>query len=262
MPAAFAHYSFGQLVLEKLQKDHKVKIVKHIDLFHIGLHGPDILFYYKPLKPNHVTKKGHALHRETAKSFLEKAKRKIQLVEDKDGALAYICGFICHFMLDSECHPYVRELEKSGASHNEIETEFERLLLVKNNLDPLSHKSTTHIYPKMEYASCISRFYDEITQEEVLKALKSMKFYLNMLVAPRPLKRSLLQLVLKISGNDGMIGLIMKPYPSLKCSKSSQTLYDIYSNAVLPAAKLMDDFYNGIDNFKEPLNKRFDHTFG
>lgn len=40
---------------------------------------------------------------------------------------AYLMGFVCHFILDSECHPYVEEyIEKSGVQHLEIEEEFEK----------------------------------------------------------------------------------------------------------------------------------------
>ena len=44
-----------------------------MDLFFIGLHGPDILFYYKPLIYNNPTSKlGHNIHNENSNIFLKK----------------------------------------------------------------------------------------------------------------------------------------------------------------------------------------------
>lgn len=46
-----------------------------MDLFFIGLHGPDILFYYKPLIYNNLTSKlGHKIHNENSNIFFEKAR--------------------------------------------------------------------------------------------------------------------------------------------------------------------------------------------
>ena len=52
MPTTYAHYTFGQEVLKNLDGEIKKIIDKNIDLYNIGLHGPDILFYHKPLKSN------------------------------------------------------------------------------------------------------------------------------------------------------------------------------------------------------------------
>ena len=48
MPAAYSHYRLGQLVLDKLNQPLKRVLETNQDLFDIGLHGPDILFYNRP----------------------------------------------------------------------------------------------------------------------------------------------------------------------------------------------------------------------
>ena len=46
-----------------------------MDLFFIGLHGPDILFYYKTLIYNNPTSKlGHKNQKENSNIFFEKAR--------------------------------------------------------------------------------------------------------------------------------------------------------------------------------------------
>ena len=49
MPTTYTHYRFGMDVLSQLPDSLKKEIEKNLSLYHIGLHGPDILFYYKAL---------------------------------------------------------------------------------------------------------------------------------------------------------------------------------------------------------------------
>jgi hypothetical protein len=65
MPAGYAHTVYGQEVLKRLPQDMQEVIKKDLDLFVIGLQGPDILFYYRPLKENEVNRIGNQMHKET-----------------------------------------------------------------------------------------------------------------------------------------------------------------------------------------------------
>jgi len=262
MPATYAHYTFGGLVLDNLDNDVKKLISENLNLFNIGLHGPDILFYFKPLSSNPINKIGHELHSLTANSFFENAKQVINECPDPEAACAYIVGFICHFMLDSECHPYVREKETNIITHSEIETEFERLLMIKNKKEPLSFNPTAHIIPNLKNAKCISWFYKGITYKEIFKALKSLKSYLKVLVAPGYLKRSIIITVLRLSGNyENMIGLIMNYEENPTCTEISNNLYDLYTKAILPTTNLINEYFKNIKS-SQPINKRFNRNFG
>ena len=61
MPTTYAHDLFGKEVYKRLPSDMKALIRRHGDLYRIGLHGPDILFYYMVSK-NPVTQFGIELH--------------------------------------------------------------------------------------------------------------------------------------------------------------------------------------------------------
>lgn len=261
MPTTYTHYTFGQEVLKLLDDDLKSLIDKNIDLFNIGLHGPDILFYYKPLKSNHISKTGHRLHSLNADVFFENARKVINNCPDYEAACAYILGFICHFMLDSQCHPYIRQKENNNLTHGTIETEFDRLFMLKNNLNPVYFKPTYHIIANLENAEIISWFYNDISEEDILKALKSMKFYLNFLVAPGRLKRSLIFTGLKLSGNyNNMMGLLMSYEPIEECKGINERLYELYTQAIESAAEMVEEYYKSIIN-NENLNERFNRNF-
>lgn len=263
MPTTYAHYTFGRKVLEELNKELRESINKNIELYHIGLHGPDILFYYKPLKSNRINELGHEIHRARADTFFENAKETIKADEN---VFAYIAGFICHYMLDSQCHPYIRTKEDK-ISHNEIESEFDRALMLKDNLNPITFKPTAHIAASIENAGPISKFFSETTPEEILKALESMKFYLNLLVAPAKLQRTLLIGALKISGNDSKIDLIKKYTPNEECHGINEELMSLYNDGIKPASTLIEEYFNSLLPKKEiipveKLNERFKRNFG
>ena len=54
MPTTYAHYKFGKEVISALPRPLRSTVENHRELFDIGLHGPDILFYYHPMKRFHV----------------------------------------------------------------------------------------------------------------------------------------------------------------------------------------------------------------
>ena len=75
MPTTYTHYRFGKDVLDALPRRIRTAMETNRELFDIGLHGPDILFYYKPLRPNPVNQIGYDLHGHSGKEFFERAKK-------------------------------------------------------------------------------------------------------------------------------------------------------------------------------------------
>ena len=61
MPTTYAHYKFGNEVISALPRPLQSSIENHRELFDIGVHGPDILFYYQPIKKNRVSGQGKCL---------------------------------------------------------------------------------------------------------------------------------------------------------------------------------------------------------
>ena len=77
MPTTYAHDLFGKEVYKRLPSDMKALIRRHGDLYRIGLHGPDILFYYMVSK-NPVTQFGIEMHHEKARAFFEEGMRQVR----------------------------------------------------------------------------------------------------------------------------------------------------------------------------------------
>lgn len=263
MPSTYAHYKFGQLVLRNLREDIMMNIINNKPLYDIGLHGPDILFYYKPLYRNSVNQTGFGMHDQKANLFFERAREVIRNSHTKTRSLAYVLGFICHFVLDSECHGYIEEkIQKSGISHTEIEVEFDRMLMVYNNHNPLKHRLTNHIIPKIQYAETIAPFFENVSAAEVQKSLKSMIRYNNLLIAPGKMKRKMIYALLRATGNyEDMHGLIVNFKSNKACTDSCNELEKRFAAAIDLAVCLIEQYSDNVRS-TEPLNTRFNRTFG
>ena len=56
MPSTYAHRRFGADVLVQLPRELREKIAPYRPLYDMGLHGPDLMFYYRALQSNPVNR--------------------------------------------------------------------------------------------------------------------------------------------------------------------------------------------------------------
>ena len=136
MPTTYAHYRLGEMVRKKLPEHMQQLIDRNEELFNIGVHGPDNMFYYNPVISSKVGKVGSRIHEEAGKVFFTKAAGVIHKCDKKEAHRSYIYGYLCHFALDYMCHGYVGEqMEEKGLSHYEIEAEYDRRLLIMDGYE-------------------------------------------------------------------------------------------------------------------------------
>ena len=261
MPALYAHNQFGNRVLQQLQGANKEIATKYLRYFRIGLQGPDFLFFYKPLTKNPISEIGHEIHRQPAKKFLMCARQVIKVHGTDSPEYAYLMGFICHFALDSECHPFVSsEIKRTGVKHVEIESEFEKLLMRKDGLDPLSFPVGKTFPADKKTAKCIVKFYEGVEEKEAYVSLRSMRFCKQFLVAPGKLKHNLIDLGMKLTGEyEKYQGHLLKAEDNPLCEESNAGLYSRFLNAVPVAVRLIEKFDSYLDGNK--LDSRFDRNF-
>lgn len=263
MPSTYAHYRMGKEVIPHLNAEEREIVENYSDLYMIGLHGPDILFYYGALWSNCVNAVGFGLHEQSGRSFFEAACKAIANSKNQEAALAYTYGVLNHFALDVSCHKYVDEkIASSGITHAEIEVEFDRSLMILDGYDPVSHVLTDHIHPTAANAEIISAFYSGITARQIKKSLNSMIHYNKLLLANTELKKKMLYALLKATGNyTEMHGLIVNPAGNPACEDSNQKLMDLYGQAKMRAVQFIHDFDKNLKGIK-PFDSLFDYTFG
>ena len=263
MPSTYAHRRFGADVLAQLPTQLQAVIAPHRALYDMGLHGPDLLFYYKALQSNHVNRLGNAMHEQPGRVFFARAKGVVNAAKNKDAALAYALGFICHFALDSTCHPYVEQyVRESGVSHCEIETEFDNQLMREDGKDSMKFFTASHIQPGRPAAEVVAPFYEGITVEETYGAMRGMVTVHHLLQASNPAKRWVVLTAMKLAGKwEFMHGLVANPQPNPQCAKSSRELEALYQKAVPLAVRLITEYAANLQT-DVPLDPTYEHTFG
>lgn len=187
MPAIFTHIQFGKEVVATLPPAFQDLKEKHPEVFYLGTQGPDVLFYHKPLKKknNPHRQKGWDLHAVAPEAFfLNAAQRLLADAENrsKEGIFtplsaeaAYVMGFLCHFTLDSLCHPYIDEHSVDGLSHGKIESELDKYQFRKTG-KPIRGFNAANLFAKSEEAKRASAAILDVPEKNVERALKSMRF--------------------------------------------------------------------------------------
>lgn len=244
MPSTYAHFRFGREVLRQLPPELRDKIISRIQLYHIGLHGPDIFFYYQPLSHNPVRQLGEELHTLSGREiFSRMEKTRNAFSEDNRAGLdAYLYGFICHYALDSTAHGTVYQgIRETGVSHAAIEADFDRALMERDGLEPHRQPLTGHIVPSLPNAAIISRFFPTVTAKQVEKSLQSMRFFHWLLLAPGTAKRKTLLFGLRATGKyDALNGMIIRPEANPACGAVTEALFQRYREALPLAVELIE----------------------
>jgi len=263
MPTTYAHYRFGRDVLAALPESYQKIIEEYRDLYNIGLHGPDLLFYYKALKKNPVNQTGFAMHERPGHEFFHPAASFVRLLNNQTAAKAYLFGFMCHFALDSNCHPYVEQMTReSTQTHSAIEAELDRYFMKKDGLNPFRHKPANHLIASHFHAMVISRFFPSIKTKEIETSIRSIRFYCNLLALPGVLGHAAMITAMKLVGcSKSFQDMVIRPRMIVECIPMNARLEKLYHHAVQDAVELIENLDEHIC-CKTPLDPRLNHTFG
>ena len=263
MPNAYAHYRLGWEAFLRLSPALRTVIETKKDLFQAGFYGPDIFFYYKPFSKTRVGRLGGAFHRRPAAEFFRLAKAALCSLPDRRAGEAYLQGYVSHFALDSCCHSYVEYMvEQEGLDHSEMETDLDRELLVRDGLDPVRYHATAHLKNiTLGEAGLIAAVHGGISSAEAMEAVRSMRQFGRLLLPTTPVKRRLLDGMLRVSGQyEALHGLLIQREPVERLRKTTRELLSCYEEAVPLAAELMENYHGFLQN-ETPLSERFERSF-
>ena len=257
MPAFFAHYQFGEQVVTLLDDELQELIAKHKKEFRIGLQGPDVFFFYRPWKHNDVVEYGNHLHETPARWMFQRGMSNSRY----SAAYAYMLGVVCHFALDSMCHPYIDRFEKEdGVPHLEIESEFEKMLLRRSGKDPFTYRMDLLIPTDEDTAYTIYDFYHVYGAEKMHFALRWMQNFRQLFTEPSPIRQGIMNFALDITGFGKYKGQILQLKDNKKCTKSNAELYQISLKALPYAVELIKELDYCKQN-GEALGDNWDKTF-
>ena len=192
MPASYAHYRFGKLLLPALPADIRQTIQRFRRMYDMGLQGPDFFFYYNIFLKTPTGELGSRFHRQTGREFFPTACK----AATSDAARAYLYGLLGHYCLDSVCHPFVSQLVTIGeASHVPLESQFERFLLVLDK-EPFPETYDLSKNFRLTRGECmtVAEFYPPATGAKVSRSIHCMALFTRLLAHPN---RNLQTTVLK-----------------------------------------------------------------
>ncbi|MCI8853383.1 MAG: zinc dependent phospholipase C family protein [Lachnospiraceae bacterium] len=261
MPATYAHYVFGKKVYQQLPAGIGKLIREHPKAYLLGLHGPDLLFYYRPLGKNRVNQRGSRMHHELASDFFEMGRKVYQETGDLE-LFSYLTGFLCHFTLDSECHPYIRRyMEDYRVSHTEIETELDRALMEEARLNPTTHNCTAHLCRKKSTERAIASVLEGVSVGQVDESIREFRWCIRLLQCPKRGKELVLRALFCLIGQkDYFGGMLMTGRENQRCQGSRLFLAQRLEDSVETAVALICE-YAGKISTAEPLSARFHRDF-
>jgi len=244
MPAAYTHYCFGRDVLTLLPPQRKKAIAAHRALFDLGLHGPDIFFFHQPYRTNSVNSFGRFMHKHTGQQVFHRFALLQERSLQPEAVQAYVDGFLCHFVLDSICHPYVNDIAATTSiGHILLEMELDRAFLVQDGYDPLRKSLTEHIRPTSACAGVVAELFPQITSQQALQCIKQMISYEALLLAPGKPKRTVLKQLFRAIGKEDYFGArIMSEQPRTACIPMVARLQQRYAQALPLAAQLLTQY--------------------
>ena len=262
MPTTYTHDLFGKIVYKQLPEEIRKVIRKNGDLFRIGLHGPDILFY--DLTNLSVSSIGVEMHSIPAASFFLRGMSMVR-ARDDERLLAYLLGFGCHYLLDSVCHPYVEDVAKAKViTHTLLEKEFDRTLMLETNKNPYHFYPSDCIVPKVSYARVIRKMFPGLGTRDILVSLRMMKFLTTgMVYDNRGKRRFLVALVTRIAGkrkSRSALEFFMEKDPVPGSEKPVKELHRYFDQAAEEAPAYIEELYS-LSKEELPLSKRWNRTY-
>ena len=123
MPAYLTHRVAGERVLSK----RKELCPAHEAAFFLGCQGPDIMFFhnYQPWRPSKAGMRlGIAMHSLRVRDLMRHALdfTAAYAGPDRDELISYIAGFVTHYAIDKNAHPFVyAKAGDDGEMHHRIE---------------------------------------------------------------------------------------------------------------------------------------------
>ena len=203
MPGFTTHYIMGM----KAYNDMNCRPLKHIIakyrwLYQLGLQGPDMFFYNIPiLRHRDYRNVGSYMHEHHVNDFFRvylSHLASLKSRQQREQGISYLAGFMCHYVGDSICHPYVYgrigyDIHNPSTHHHgqhaSLETDIDALLLkAYKKKKPSQFNQAATICLNPQETQFLSRFLAECINETYYP----ITYRNNFQVTPRMVHRSIL----------------------------------------------------------------------
>ena len=255
MPAIYAHLRFGEEVTKTLPDSLLKTIDRYPEAFALGTQGPDILFYHQPMKKNELRSHGTFLHTLSGAEFFQTYLS--ASVETGNAITAYLCGFLCHFTLDTLCHKYIDDHSNDQVSHGKIESEFDKFLLRKDGLPIRGYNTATPILSRNGSAEACASVLN-VPIEEIFRSIRTMRKINGWFSKKCEPFHFIAHAFLKIAGMERKFGdMFLHKQDDPLCVEINEFLFERFHEAIPRAQALIEEFFTK----QELKNELFRYDF-
>ena len=287
MPALYAHLRFGEEVAKTLPSPYTELLTRFPEAFALGTQGPDILFYHKPMKSNAIRKHGTFLHTFSGeKFFLMQGEKLLECISDStennstenngekdsveeiltaNGAFAaYVCGFLCHFTLDTICHPYIDGQSCEAVTHGKIESEFDKAVLRKDGMPIRGYNTATPILNQNGTKEAVAKALG-VEETAVARAIKTMRKINRLFSKKCEGFHGFAHTFLKIAKMERKFGdMFLHKKDDPLCVETNAVLLEKFHTAIPQAAALIQEYFQNVRTWvetKQSENELFRYDF-
>jgi len=291
VPGFITHYICGEATINELPRDIKDILQNSRQLYNVGCQGPDMFFYYLPgLIKKNVKNLGVCMHKSNIRAFFSNMLDIQNAAADEERLMifSYICGYLTHYALDCNAHPYV--YYKSGfrvegdktsqlsysVRHRSFETAIDVLMLkMMSGEKPADKKLWQLIKAEKSHAmiianalsTAISEAYGRhICQKEVFSAIRYMVGLTRVLQSKHGRRKKLMELAEDLTIGEHVVSSIIhmqeikngKDYLNLKKqpwympwdadNEINHSFGEMYSQAVVDGAGLITANFKYLKN--------------
>ncbi len=149
MPAFASHYLFLDEMKERIENEFDFKLNEKVA--GVGTQGPDIFLFHRLWPPVTIYKAlfsvASLIHSGKPDALFEAFAKYLEKSENKEVAKSYIYGFILHYALDRNCHPYVYAFQNQITAENEHIHSLAAHNVVEHSVDTYLLYHRKDIYP-------------------------------------------------------------------------------------------------------------------
>ena len=234
VPGLITHYICGEAVINELPGDIRDILQNSRQLYNLGCQGPDMFFYYLPglLKKN-IKNLGVDMHRMNVGDFFSNMLDQQRSASDAERLMifSYICGYLTHYTLDCNAHPYVYYMSgfrtegdrtprlRYSVRHRSFETAIDVLMLkIMSGEKPADKKLWQLIKAEKDQAmsvagalsGAINRAYNrDISRKEVFNAIRYMVYLTRVLQSKRGRRKRFMELAENLTIGEHIVSSVI-----------------------------------------------------
>jgi len=299
MPSSITHTYFGIDVYNKLNTKNKNKINKSIEYFKTFCQGPDIFYFYNMFigkKSKDVYKLGLNMHKYNSQNFFINTIKYIMNnnLKDNPQVIAFLYGHICHYYLDTICHPFIyyktgklikgnKNTYKYNTKHADMEFFIDRYMInQREQMKPNKYK----VYNAFLNINNFNKELQDLINNVIpykninkiyIKSIKDMKLFFRIICYDKyKIKYYIYRIIDKITwgsiakinefsyGGDykkniNYLNLNNKQWshPCDKTITSKKSFFDLYEDAIKKCTEAIEIINNMINEGKLDIKKEY-----